>query len=68
MEPTNWLLVALGAGIVAALLGWVRAAKPDYRGSDAGPRFASNEVDRLLDRLNARRPKTPILTPKGRRA
>ena len=65
MEATGWSWVAVGASFVAALLWWARGTISDYKGSDPGRRFASNEVDRLLDRLKARPPK-PILNPKRR--
>ena len=66
MGATDWTWVALGAGFVGALLWWALSTRQEYKGSDPGRRFASNEVDRLLDSLHARRPKPVIVNPRRR--
>lgn len=62
MEPTDWMLVALGASLVLALLWWASSGKNELGGE--GRRFSRREIDRLLDRIGERRPKGVALHPK----
>lgn len=56
LSLTLWILA--GCGVALLLTGLAHRERPRrYKGSDAGSRFTSDEVDRLLARLQARRAK-----------
>ncbi len=56
MEPASWILAALAASFVAAVLRWARGQRSGYRTSYGERRFPADNVDQLLA-LEARRPR-----------
>ena len=65
MEPTSWIIGTLGASFIVALLWRTRWQKSRYGEGDRGRRFPANNVDRLLENLDARRPRPEGLRPAG---
>jgi len=63
VDAMNWMLAALGASCIVALLWWARWRSPWSAADDGWRRFPADNVDQLLAGLRARRARREGVRP-----